>query len=74
VKDIGRPLGFTPVCREPKKPPTRQAGGEALHENLLKKYTLPKFNMELENDGSRKESTIPGCLKFRFHVKLWEGI
>ena len=37
-------------------------------------YTLSKFNMEPENDGFQKESTIPGCHFQVNHVKLWEGI
>ena len=30
--------------------------------SYVPEYTLPEFNMELENDGFRKKSTIPGCL------------
>ena len=37
-------------------------------------YTLSKFDMEPENDGFQKESTIPGCHFQVNHVKLWEGI
>ena len=35
--------------------------------------TPRKINMDPENDGSQKESLIPGCHFQVNHVKLWEG-
>ena len=35
--------------------------------------TLPKFNMEPENDGLFKRNLLFQGAIFRFHVKLWEG-
>ena len=66
-------LGQSFAEASPKKP---EVGSDIKHRFWgfwVSGGTLPKFNMEPQNDGFQKESPIPGY-HFGFHVKLWEGI